>query len=135
MIEDRPEDAELTMMALQAENLADQMIWLKDGEEALDYLRCKGQYESRKDGNPRVILLDLNMPKLSGIDVLKELKNDPHLKHIPVIVLTTSKMDSDIDVAYDLGVNSYIVKPVEFGKFADIVKRLGVYWLLVNQAP
>lgn len=136
LVEDRAEDAELTMMALEQHHMSNKIIWVKDGQEALDYLFCKGQYADRVDtAIPKLVLLDLNMPKVGGIEVLKQIRNNPVTKKITVVILTTSKEEYDISTAYEIGVNSYIVKPVQFSDFTETVKNLGMYWLLLNQHP
>jgi len=136
LVEDNPSDAELTIRALKKNNLANKVHHVKDGDEALDFIFAKGNYTNRKIENaPKVILLDLKMPKVNGIEVLKVLKADERTKKIPVVVLTSSKEDPDIQECYQLGVNSYVVKPVHFDSFLKAVSDLGLYWLLVNQAP
>ncbi len=134
LIEDNVHDAELAMRSLRSNNIANKIIHLKDGEEALDFLFGKGKYEGRDiNDKPKVILLDLKMPKVSGIDVLEKIKANPLTKKIPVVVLTSSNENPDVEKAYELGANSYIVKPVDFESFHKIVKSLGIYWLLHNQ--
>jgi two-component system response regulator len=136
LVEDNPSDAELTLRALRKYNLANNVVVVTDGEEALDFVFARGAYSHRDIQNgPRVVLLDLKLPKVDGLDVLKAMKSDPRTKIIPVVVLTSSKEEKDIVSSYQLGVNSYIVKPVDFDKFADAVKDLGFYWLLLNQSP
>ena len=134
IVEDNISDAELTIRALKKNHLANKLAHVKDGAEAIDFLFAKGAYESRKDERtPRVILLDLKMPKLNGIEVLKVIKADARTRQIPVVVLTSSKEDPDIEECYRLGVNSYVVKPVEFDAFVKAVSELGMYWMLLNQ--
>lgn len=136
LIEDNASDAEMTQRAFKKNNLGNSIVHLKDGAEALDFIFGTGDYEGRNIQNkPRMILLDLKMPKVNGIEVLERLKSDDHTRTIPVVVLTSSKEDPDIRRCYELGVNSYIVKPVEFENFTAAIKNLGVYWLLLNQAP
>ncbi len=136
LVEDNPNDAELTIRALKKNNLVNNIIHLKDGAEALDYIFCEGAHAGReRTVTPVVILLDLKMPKVNGIEVLRRLKSDPATKHIPVVVLTSSNEDPDVSTCYELGVNSYIVKPVGFDKFTNAVAQLGLYWLLLNQPP
>jgi two-component system response regulator len=136
LVEDNPYDAEMTIRTLKKKNLTNSLIHLKDGAEALDFLFTKGDYEGRKiSQNPKVILLDLKMPKLNGIQVLSTIRQDERTREIPVVVLTSSREDPDIRECYRLGVNSYIVKPVDFDKFIDAVSLLGLYWLLLNQPP
>lgn len=137
LVEDNPADAELTLHALQKSKLANKVHLARDGEEALDFLFCRGRFSARRfDDAPRMVLLDLKLPKVNGLQVLQELKNDARTRAIPVIVLTTSKEERDLMSSYKLGVNSYIQKPVNFSDFQDVVKQLGMYWLLVNsEAP
>jgi two-component system, response regulator len=133
LVEDNPSDAELTLRALKKYNLANNVFRVFDGEEALDFIFTRGRYAKRKlEKAPKVILLDLKLPKVDGIEVLKVIKSDPVTKLIPVVVLTSSNEEKDIIESYSLGVNSYIVKPVDFDKFIDSVKDIGLYWLLLN---
>ncbi len=135
-VEDNPHDAELTIRALKKNHLANNLVHVKDGAEALEFLFGTGQYQGRNLNNgPRMILLDLKLPKIDGMEILKRAKADDRTKDIPVIVLTSSKEESDIVKSYKLGVNSYIVKPVDFDKFTRAVSELGYYWLLLNQPP
>jgi len=135
LVEDNPHDAELTIRALKKVNLANRLIHLRDGAEALDFLFAKGIYADRNIGNrPKVILLDIKMPKVDGIEVLRQLKLSEITRTIPVVIMTSSKEEQDIITSYDLGVNSYIVKPVDFDGFAKAVSQLGFYWLITNQA-
>jgi two-component system response regulator len=133
LVEDNPRDAELTLRALKKHHLANKVCVVKDGEEALDFLFGTGQYIGQSLENMRVILLDLKLPKVSGVEVLERLKSDDRTKEIPVAVLTSSHEDQDIKKCYRLGVNSYVVKPVEFDSFAKTVAEMGFYWLLVNK--
>lgn len=136
LVEDNLDDAELSIRALNKNRIANSLIHLKDGEEALDYIFCKGIYENRNIRDiPKVILLDIKMPKIDGIEVLKRIKADPGTKLIPVVLLTSSKEEKDILESYQLGANSYIVKPVNFDSFVKAVSDLGLYWLLLNQLP
>jgi two-component system, response regulator len=136
LVEDNPNDAELTMRALKKNHVANHVSLVTDGEEALDFIFARGAFRGREVGNtPKVILLDLKLPKVDGMEVLKAIKADPRTKCIPVVVLTSSKEERDIVETYELGVNSYIVKPVDFDKFFEAVGRLGMYWLLLNQSP
>ncbi len=135
LAEDDPKDVELTLEALAEYNLANDVAVVNDGQEALDYLYHKGKYKERPNGNPVVILLDLKMPKVDGLEVLKQIKNDPDLKTIPVVILTSSKMEKDLVESYNLGTNAYVVKPVAFHEFVDAVKRLGKFWALTNEPP
>ncbi len=136
LLEDNKNDAELAILALEEFNLANQMVWLKDGKQGLDFLFGRGEYEGRDVSNPpKLILLDLKMPKVDGIEVLRAIREDPRTKYIPVTVLTSSKEERDIIETYKLGVNSYIVKPVDFEQFTKSVRDVGYYWLLLNQNP
>ena len=136
LVEDNPTDAELAMRALQKSNLANKLVWVKDGAEALDFIFAQGAYSSRSVVNgPKVILLDLRLPKVDGMEVLRRVKDDERTRTIPVVVLTSSREDRDVAESYKLGVNSYISKPVEFDEFAKKVSELGMYWLLVNHPP
>lgn len=135
-VEDSVYDAELTLLALKEENLANHLIWLKDGAAALDYIFAEGQYADRDiENQPKLVLLDLKMPKIGGLEVLRRIRSDNRTKSIPVVVMTSSKEEKDIVETYNLGVNSYIVKPVDFDKFTKSVKEIGFYWLIINQAP
>jgi len=133
--EDNANDAELTMMALQKHRLSNELIFVRDGAQALDYLYCRGEYAGRHDGHPALVLLDLKMPKVDGIEVLRQVKSDPALKHIPVVVLTSSREEQDLVRTYSLGVNAYVVKPVAFTEFMDAVTQLGGFWAVVNEPP
>jgi len=136
IVEDNPLDAEMALRALKKNKLANNVLVVKDGEEALDFIFSRAQYAERdNDTRPRIILLDLKLPKVSGLEVLREIKADPVHRMIPVVILTSSKEEKDIIESYKLGVNSYIVKPVDFDKFVDAVRDLGLYWLLLNQQP
>ncbi len=135
LVEDNPNDAELTMRALKKAHFLNKVHWVRDGQEALDYLSCAGAYAGReKEDRPKLILLDLNMPKIGGIDVLKHIKSDARLRTIPVVVMTSSNEQPDVTQCYQLGVNSYIVKPLEFPAFAEAVTKIGMYWLMTNRA-
>ncbi len=136
LVEDNPTDAELCIRALKKSNLANKLVWVKDGAEALDFIFAKGAYAGRTGMTvPKVILLDLRLPKVDGMEVLRQIKADQRTRTIPVVVLTSSKEDRDVAQSYQLGVNSFISKPVEFNEFARTVSELGLYWLLVNHAP
>jgi two-component system, response regulator len=136
LVEDNPEDLKMTLRALKKANLANHIHIARDGAEALQFIFCEGEYSGRKIENaPKVILLDLKLPKVDGKEVLERIKSDPRTKMIPVVVLTSSKEQSDVVESYKLGVNSYIVKPVNFEGFAAAVQELGMYWLLHNQPP
>lgn len=135
LVEDNPQDLELTLRALRKGNVTNHIQVARDGAEALQFLFCEGPHAKRKiEDGPKVILLDLKLPKLDGLEVLKRVKNDPRTKSIPVVVLTSSKEQKDVVESYQLGVNSYIVKPVNFEGFAGAVQEIGMYWLLLNQA-
>lgn len=135
MAEDNAKDIELAMAALEEHHLTNEVVIVRDGEEALNYLRREGPYQNRPEGNPAVVLLDLKMPKVSGLEVLRIVKNDPQLKTIPVVMLTSSREESDLVASYSNGVNAYVVKPVNFADFANAVKGLGVFWALLNEPP
>ena len=135
LVEDNPTDAELAIRALRKKNLANNLVWVRDGAEALDFVFCKGQYQDRAKGTPKLILLDLKLPKVDGIEVLRKIKADPESKSVPVVMMTSSQEERDIVDSYELGVNSYIVKPVDFEKFLDMVSQVGLYWSLVNKVP
>jgi CheY-like chemotaxis protein len=135
LVEDNPLDAELTIRALKKGGLANKLLWLKDGEQALDYLFRRGSYADRDDILPRLVLLDLKMPRVDGIEVLKAIKGEERTRRIPVVIMTSSQEEKDVAQSYELGVNSYVVKPVDFGAFADIARQAGFYWLAINRAP
>lgn len=136
LVEDNPTDAELATLALKERNLANKLVWVKDGAEALDFLFATGAYASRRvENSPKVVLLDLRLPKVDGLEVLRRIRVDPRTKNIPVAVLTSSKEDRDVIASYNLGVNSYISKPVDFDEFTKVVSDLGYYWLLINRPP
>jgi CheY-like chemotaxis protein len=135
LVEDDPKDIELTIEALGEYNLANEIAIARDGSEALDYMYRRGVFASRPEGNPVVILLDLKLPKVDGIQVLNQLKSDEHLRSIPVVILTSSRETRDLDECYKLGVNAYVVKPVRFTEFIEAVKGIGVFWALINEPP
>jgi CheY-like chemotaxis protein len=135
MVEDDPKDVELTLTALEEYNLANEVVVTRDGEQALDFLYCRGEYEMRSHGNPAVMLLDLKLPKVDGLEVLKQIKSDGELRMIPVVVLTSSKEEKDMVASYKLGVNAYVVKPVDFHEFVNAIKELGVFWAIINEPP
>ena len=135
MVEDDPKDVELTLTALEEYNLANEVIVTHDGEQALDYLYCRGEYKMRSSGNPAVMLLDLKLPKVDGLEVLKQIKTNGDLRMIPVVVLTSSKEEKDMVASYKLGVNAYVVKPVDFHEFVNAIKELGVFWAVINEPP
>jgi CheY-like chemotaxis protein len=136
LVEDSPEDLELTCRALKNANLSNHIQIARDGAEALDFIFCEGPHAARRiEDTPKLILLDLKLPKVDGLEVLQRIKGDPRTKHIPVVVLTSSKEQTDVVKSYSLGVNSYIVKPVNFESFSRAVQELGIYWLLLNHPP
>ena len=135
LAEDSPKDIELTLEALADNNLANQIVVVKDGVEVLEYLRSEGAYKLRKAGNPAVILLDIKMPRMDGIEVLRIIRSDTALKKIPVVILTSSSEEQDLITTYELGVNAYIVKPVDFKQFIDAVKQIGSFWAVLNELP
>jgi CheY-like chemotaxis protein len=135
MVEDDPKDVELTLTALEDYNLANEVVVVGDGEKALDYLHYRGEFQMRSGDNPAVILLDLKLPKIDGLEVLKEVKSDEKLKLIPVVVLTSSKEERDMVASYKLGVNAYVVKPVDFHEFVNAIKELGAFWAVINEPP
>jgi CheY-like chemotaxis protein len=135
LVEDDPHDVELTLTALTENHLTNEIVVVRDGAEALDYLLQRGAYASREAGNPAVILLDLKLPKVDGLEVLKRVKSDPDLKTIPVVMLTSSREERDLAESYDSGSNAYVVKPVGFGEFVEAVRELGLFWAVINQPP
>lgn len=135
MAEDDPKDIELTLEALSEHNLANRVVVVNDGVDLLDYLRCKGAFAERQLENPVVILLDIKMPRMDGLEALREVKQDPTLKTIPVVMLTSSRQSPDLQTCYELGVNAYMVKPVDFVQFVNVIKQLGVFWALFNEPP
>ena len=135
LAEDNPNDVELTLQALAEHNLANRVTVAKDGVEALEYLHCQGAHADREPGNPVVVLLDIKMPRKDGLEVLREIRGDPALRRLPVVILTSSGEERDIITSYDLGVNAYVVKPVDFPAFVDAVKQVGVFWALLNEPP
>jgi CheY-like chemotaxis protein len=135
IVEDDPNDVELTLTALEEYKLANEVVVTRDGEEALDYLYCRGNFKTRSNGNPAVLLLDLKLPKRDGREVLQQIKSDEKLKMIPVVVLTSSHEEKDVVASYKLGVNAYVVKPVDFHEFVNAVKELGVFWAVINEPP
>ena len=135
MVEDDPKDVELSLTALEEYNLANEVVVVGDGAEALDYLYCRGSFTARATGNPAVLLLDLKLPKVNGLEVLKTIRSDEKLKTVPVVVLTSSREESDLVASYKLGVNAYVVKPVDFHEFVNAVRELGVFWAVINEPP
>ena len=135
IVEDDPKDVELTLTALEEYNLANEVVVTRDGEEALDYLYCRGNFQTRTGENPAVVLLDLKLPKVDGLEVLQQMKSDEKLRMIPVVVLTSSREEKDMVASYKLGVNAYVVKPVDFHEFVNAIKELGIFWALINEPP
>jgi CheY-like chemotaxis protein len=135
MVEDDPKDVELTLMALEEYNLVNEVVVLGDGAEALDYLYSRGKFADRTSENPAVLLLDLKLPKVDGLEVLQQIKSDQKLRMIPVVVLTSSREERDMVASYKLGVNAYVVKPVDFHEFVNAIKELGVFWAVINEPP
>src|SRR5215475_6872665 len=135
MVEDDPKDVELTLTALEDYKLANEVVVTRDGEEALDYLYCRGNFTMRPPGNPAVLLLDLKLPKVDGLEVLQQIRSDEQLSMIPVVVLTSSREERDMVASYTLGVNAYVVKPVDFHEFINAVKELGIFWAVINEPP
>jgi DNA-binding response OmpR family regulator len=135
LVEDDPRDVELTMTALEEYNLSNEVVVASDGEEALDYLYYRGKYQRRSGENPAVLLLDLKLPKVNGLEVLEAIRADDTLKLIPVVVLTSSREEQDMVKSYKLGVNAYVVKPVDFHEFVNAIKELGVFWAIINEPP
>jgi CheY-like chemotaxis protein len=135
IVEDDPRDVELTLTALEDYKLVNEVVIARDGQEALDYLYCRGQFHDRLNENPAVMLLDLKLPKVDGLEVLKQIKSDERLKMVPVVVLTSSHEEQDMLRSYKLGVNAYVVKPVDFHEFVNAVKELGMFWAVINQPP
>jgi CheY-like chemotaxis protein len=133
--EDNMNDVELTLLALKEYNIANDIVVVNDGVELLEYLRSQGKFKDRKSGYPVVILLDLKMPRMDGVEVLREIRKDPVLKLIPVVMLTSSREDQDLLQSYSMGVNAYVVKPVDFKQFIDAVKQLGFFWAILNEQP
>lgn len=135
LVEDNPNDAELTLHALRKHNFANRIEWVKDGEQALDYLFHRGAWTAQPNSLPRVVLLDLRLPKVNGIEVLRAIRADPNIQNLPVVVLSSSKEDRDVIDTYKVGVNSYVAKPVAFEEFAKVVAQIGLYWALLNRVP
>jgi CheY-like chemotaxis protein len=135
LVEDNPKDLELTLLALAKSNLANEVVTVRDGEECLDYLFTRGPYSGRTKGHPAVVLLDLKLPKVDGLQVLEEIKKDAALQGVPVVMLTTSREEQDLLRSYKLGVNAYVVKPVAFKEFMQAIQDLGVFWAVINEPP
>jgi CheY-like chemotaxis protein len=135
LAEDNPKDVELTLEALNEHNLANQVVVVKDGVEALEYLRCEGNYRMRRKGIPVVLIMDLKMPRMDGLATLQAIRSDPALKLLPVVILSSSREEQDLMRSYELGVNAYVVKPVDFKEFMEAVKQVGVFWAVINELP
>jgi CheY-like chemotaxis protein len=135
LVEDNPHDLELTLIALEKSQLANEVIVVRDGAEALDYLFCRGEHAARQKGNPAVVLLDLKLPKVDGLEVLREIRNTPSIGPLPVVMLTSSREEQDLVRSYALGVNAYVVKPVEFKEFVRAISDLGIFWAVLNEPP
>jgi two-component system, response regulator len=135
LAEDNERDVELTLAALDEHNLANEVVVARDGEEALDYLYTRGKFAGHANGLPVVVLLDLKMPKVDGLEVLRQMRLDPNIRHVPVVMVTSSREEQDLVRSYELGVNAYVVKPVDFQKFVESVKQIGVFWAIINEPP
>jgi len=135
LAEDNERDVELTLAALDEHNLANEVVVARDGAEALDYLYARGKFSGHANGLPVVVLLDLKMPKVDGLEVLRQMRSDPEIKRVPVVMVTSSREEQDLVHSYELGVNAYVVKPVDFQKFVDSVKEIGVFWAIINEPP
>ena len=135
LVEDSDADAEMTRRTLKRRGIVNDVAWVKDGVEALEYLHCEGKFADRPQGNPKLVLLDLKMPRMDGLQVLEKMKQDPNTRAIPVVMMTSSREEGDMLSSYHLGVNSYVVKPVNFDEFAEMVAQVGMYWMIANQAP
>jgi CheY-like chemotaxis protein len=135
LVEDNPKDLELTLIALDEARLVNEVIALRDGAEAIDYLACEGPWQERQKGNPAVILLDIKLPKRNGLEVLQWIRNQPDLKNVPVVILTSSSEEPDVMRSYELGVNAYVIKPVSFAEFVKAVQQLGGFWAVLNEPP
>ena len=135
LVEDNPQDVELTIEALNEHNLANNVVAVRDGVEAMEYLNYEGEFKNRIKGNPAVILLDIKMPRMDGIEVLAAIRRDEKLKALPIVMLTSSREEPDLKKCYDLGVNAYVVKPVNFKDFLDAVKHIGIFWAILNEQP
>src|SRR5665647_2074 len=135
LAEDNPKDVELTLEALSVNNLANKVVVVRDGVEALEFLRYEGPFKLRNRGKPAVLLLDIKMPRMGGIELLKVIRNDPALKFLPIVMLTSSREESDLVTSYELGANAFVVKPVDFQNFMDVINQIGVFWALINELP
>ena len=135
LVEDSAADAEMTLRTLKRRGIANSVEWVRDGAEALDWLHCRNQYAQRRNGHPKLVLLDLKMPRMDGLQLLEVMKADPDMRTIPVVMMTSSREEGDLLASYGLGVNSYVVKPVDFGEFAERISQVGMYWVIANQTP
>lgn len=135
LVEDSAADAEMTQRTLRKKGIANHIVWVRDGIEAVDYLFCTGPHAGRDSGHPKMVLLDLKMPRMDGLQVLARMKQDPRTRAIPVVMMTSSREEGDLLASYELGVNSFVVKPVDFHAFAETVSQVGMYWMLANEAP
>lgn len=135
LVEDSPNDVELILTSLAENHLANEVVVVRDGEEALDYLYRRGVFKLRREGNPVVVLLDLKLPKIDGLEVLAQLRGDPGMRFVPVVVLTSSREEPDLIRCYQLGTNAYVVKPIDFHEFVEVIKQVGLFWAVVNQPP
>jgi two-component system response regulator len=133
LVEDSSDDAAMTMRTLQKRGIANRVVWVRDGVEALDFLFCEGAHAGRTDGVPKLVLLDLKMPRMDGLQVLERMKHDPRTRQIPVVMMTSSRQEGDMLASYSLGVNSFVVKPVDFDAFSETVAQVGMYWMITNQ--
>jgi two-component system, response regulator len=135
LVEDSRADAEMTLRTLKKKGIANNVEWVRDGVEALEYLFCEGQYAGRGNGHPKMVLLDLKMPRMDGLQVLQRMREDPRTRLIPVVMMTSSREEGDLIASYERGVNSFVVKPVDFAEFAETVAQVGMYWMIANEAP
>jgi two-component system, response regulator len=135
LVEDSRADAEMTLRTLKKKGIANSVEWVRDGVEALEYLFCEGAYAGRGNGHPKMVLLDLKMPRMDGLQVLQRMKSDPRTRTIPVVMMTSSREEGDLIASYERGVNSFVVKPVDFAEFAETVAQVGMYWMIANEAP
>ena len=135
LVEDSKADAEMTLRTLKRRGIVNSVEWVRDGVEAMEYLNCTGRFADRSNGHPKLVLLDLKMPRMDGLQVLERMKSDPRMRTIPVVMMTSSREEGDLVASYQLGVNSFVVKPVEFDDFAETVAQIGMYWMIANVAP
>ena len=135
LVEDSAADAEMTLRTLKRRGIANLVEWVRDGAEALDWLHCRNEYAHRRNGHPKLVLLDLKMPRMDGLQLLEVMKADPEMRTIPVVMMTSSREEGDLLASYGLGVNSYVVKPVDFAEFAERISQVGMYWVIANQTP